>query len=130
MPTCLFILARFTLRVDNVLFRDYDSRIYHSFTSSPPVLVRETSGWEAPYERVKKVRHAAFLSGTSDLTPNKSRQKLPMRDDLTPLTDPAWIAKILTELPNEISQEIGAGTRWRGLGTKVEVATLVSDQNV
>ncbi|KAI6024518.1 TIP41-like family-domain-containing protein [Pisolithus marmoratus] len=31
MPTCFFILARFTLRVDNVLFRIHDTRIYHSF---------------------------------------------------------------------------------------------------
>lgn len=55
MPTCLFILQRFTLRVDNVLFRNYDTRIYHSFASNPPLVVRETSGWEAPYERVKRV---------------------------------------------------------------------------
>lgn len=55
MPTCIFILQRFTLRVDNVLFRTYDTRVYHSFSSSPPLVVRETSGWEAPYERVKVV---------------------------------------------------------------------------
>lgn len=55
MPTCLFILARFTLRVDNVLFRTHDTRIYHSLASKPPLLVRETSGWEAPYDRVKRV---------------------------------------------------------------------------
>ncbi|KAI1796138.1 type 2A phosphatase activator TIP41 [Ganoderma leucocontextum] len=104
MPTCIFILQRFTLRVDNVLFRTYDTRIYHSFASSPPLVVRERSGWEAPYGRVKG--------------------RLPRRDDLTPLTDPMWIAKILTEMPSEISQEVGAGTKWRGLGTKPEVATL------
>ncbi|KAJ8473674.1 hypothetical protein ONZ51_g7711 [Trametes cubensis] len=104
MPTCIFILQRFTLRVDNVLFRTFDTRIYHSFASSPPLVVRETSGWEAPYDRVK--------------------YRLPKRDDLTPLTDPMWIAKILSEIPSEISQEIGAGTKWRGLGNKVEVATL------
>lgn len=55
MPTCIFILQRFTLRVDNVLFRTYDTRMYHSFASSPPLVVRETSGWEAPYGRVKSV---------------------------------------------------------------------------
>jgi hypothetical protein len=55
MPTCLFILSRFTLRVDNVLFRTHDTRIYHSFSSEPPLVVRETSGWEAPYETVKRV---------------------------------------------------------------------------
>jgi len=55
MPTCIFILSRFTLRVDNVLFRARDTRIYHSFASAPPLVVRETRGWEAPYERVKRV---------------------------------------------------------------------------
>jgi type 2A phosphatase activator TIP41 len=55
MPTCLFILSRFTLRVDNVLFRTHDTRIYHSFASEPPLVVRETSGWEAPYDRVRRV---------------------------------------------------------------------------
>lgn len=55
MPTCIFILQRFTLRVDNVLFRTFDTRIYHSFASSPPLIVREMSGWEAPYDHVKWV---------------------------------------------------------------------------
>lgn len=58
MPTCIFILSRFTLRVDNVLFRAHDTRIYHSFASAPPLVIRETRGWEAPYERVKRVRRA------------------------------------------------------------------------
>ncbi|OCH86225.1 type 2A phosphatase activator TIP41 [Obba rivulosa] len=106
MPTCIFILSRFTLRVDDVLFRTYDTRIYHSLSSSSPLVVRETSGWEAPYDRVKR--------------------KLPKRDDLTPLTDPTWIAKVLSDMPTEISQEVGAGTRWRGLGTKLHIARLES----
>jgi len=104
MPTCIFILQRFTLRVDHVLFRTYDTRIYHSFASTSPLIVRETSGWEAPYERVKRF--------------------LPKRDDLTPLTDPMWIAKVLTEFPSSVTQKEGAGTGWRGLGTKLEVAEL------
>lgn len=56
MPTCIFILARFTLRVDNVLFRTHDTRIYHSFSSKIPLVIRQTSGWEASYERVQRVR--------------------------------------------------------------------------
>ncbi|KZT24567.1 type 2A phosphatase activator TIP41 [Neolentinus lepideus HHB14362 ss-1] len=104
MPTCIFILSRFTLRVDNVLVRTYDTRLYHSFSSSPPTLLRESSGWEAPYDRVKRL--------------------LPKRNDLTPLTDPMWIAKILTEMPSDVSQGIGAGTQWRGLGTRVDVIKL------
>lgn len=56
MPTCIFILARFTLRVDGVLFRTFDTRIYSSLEKADsPIVVRETSGWEAPYEVVKNV---------------------------------------------------------------------------
>ncbi|RXW25420.1 hypothetical protein EST38_g438 [Candolleomyces aberdarensis] len=106
MPGCLFILARFTLRVDNVLFRQFDTRIYHSFSSSPPLIVRETSGWEAPYDRVKRL--------------------LPMRDDLTPLTDPSFITKALTEMPPRLSQGEGGKTGWRALGTRREITKLAS----
>jgi hypothetical protein len=69
MPTCIFILSRFTLRVDNVLFRAHDTRIYHSFASSPPVVVRETRGWEAPYDRVKRVRFSYSSNNPSSLLP-------------------------------------------------------------
>ncbi|KAJ4479195.1 type 2A phosphatase activator TIP41 [Lentinula aciculospora] len=99
MPTCIFILSRFTLRVDGVLFRTFDTRIYSSLENEEGTLVvRETTGWEAPYDIVKS--------------------RLPKRDDLTPLTDPLFIAKILSELPQ--SQTIGAGTGWRGLGKRCE----------
>lgn len=54
MPTCIFILSRFTLRVDDVLFRTHDTRMYHSLSSTPPSVIRQTSGWEAPYDRVKR----------------------------------------------------------------------------
>ncbi|KAF7332408.1 hypothetical protein MKEN_00122600 [Mycena kentingensis (nom. inval.)] len=104
MPTCFFVLARFTLRVDGVLFRLRDTRVYHSFASNPSVVVRETSGWEAEYSRVKGA--------------------LPRRDDLSPLTDSNFIAKVLTGMPKETSQERGAGTGWRGLGTKLEIVQL------
>ena len=56
MPTRISILSRFALRIDNVLFRTHDKRIYHSFASAPPFIIRETRGWAAPYERVKRVR--------------------------------------------------------------------------
>ena len=56
MPTRISILSRFALRIDNVLFRTHYKRIYHSFASAPPFIVRETCDWEAPYERIKRVR--------------------------------------------------------------------------
>jgi hypothetical protein len=60
MPTSFFVLARFSLRVDNVLFRLLDTRIYHSFSSSPPLIVRETSGWEIEYQTLQAVRFYLF----------------------------------------------------------------------
>lgn len=122
MPTCIFILARFILRVDNVLFRSYDTRIYHSFASHPPLIIRETSGWEAPYDCVKRVMSSALLQITDSDAYNA--QQLPKRDDLTPLTDSNFIAKVLTGLPSEVSQKEGANTHWRGLRRKVEIALL------
>lgn len=120
MPTCIFILSRFTLRVDNVLFRTHDTRMYHSFESKPPLIVREVSGWEAPYERVRRV-------GTFTSHPDRAKhilQQLPKRDDLTPLTDATFIAKVLTDMPSHVSQQEGANTRWRGLGTKIGIGQL------
>jgi type 2A phosphatase activator TIP41 len=51
-------------------------------------------------------------------------QKLPRRDDLSPLTDPMFVGRVLTTLPVEISQGTGAGTGWKGLGTTTEFLAL------
>ena len=53
MPHCFFILARLFVRVDNVLFRIHDTRIYHAFGSDE--VVKEVSGMEAEYDEVKMV---------------------------------------------------------------------------
>lgn len=41
-----------------------------------------------------------------------------------PLTDSNFICKTLSDMPKETSQEAGAGTGWRGLGTVVQITTL------
>jgi len=102
MPSCLFVLMRFSLRVDNVLFRTFDTRLYHSFHSNPAFVVLETKGWEAPYDMVKS--------------------RLPNQDDLTPITLPNFIAETLSKL----NIRKGAGTGWRGLGSRVQVVQLQS----
>lgn len=61
MPGCIFLLSRLTLRVDHVLFRTFDTRLYHSFHSSPPLIIKETVGLEAPYDYIRKVRAACSL---------------------------------------------------------------------
>jgi type 2A phosphatase activator TIP41 len=57
MPGCIFLLSRFTLRVDHVLFRTFDTRLYHSFSSSPPLVIKEVIGLEARYDDVKRASH-------------------------------------------------------------------------
>ncbi|QRV73012.1 Type 2A phosphatase-associated protein 41 [Ceratobasidium sp. AG-Ba] len=105
MPGSLFVLSRFTLRVDDVLFRNFDTRIYHSFSGSP-LVVRDIRGWEAPYKTLK--------------------QLLPNPEDLTPLTDPQWIARMLASLPESMTMDKSGkrGTGWKGLGTRIEVLEL------
>ncbi|KAF8318260.1 type 2A phosphatase activator TIP41 [Clavulina sp. PMI_390] len=105
MPTSFFALARFSLRVDGVLFRIHDTRIYHSFASNPPLIVRETSGWEASYKTIKN-----FLP-----TP-----------DLSPLTNSDFVYRAITSLPKSRTQnpDTEGGTGWRGLGTRIEVLEL------
>ena len=43
---------------------------------------------------------------------------------MTLMTDPTWIAKVLTGMPSHVTQETGAGTGWRGMGTRTDVAEL------
>jgi hypothetical protein len=55
---------------------------------------------------------------------NASDQQLPRRNDLSPLTDPMFVGRALTTLPEPVSRIQGAGTGWRGLGMKTEVLVL------
>ncbi|ODN79446.1 hypothetical protein, variant [Cryptococcus amylolentus CBS 6039] len=121
MPHCFFILSRLFVRVDNVLFRMYDVRLYHAFGSSE--IIREVKGMEAGYGEVK--RH------------------LEKPTDLSPLTDPNWVYRImqsLSSLPPQRRQFIhrrsssSAGSKngkpWPGLGEKVDVLRLPQGDGV
>jgi len=59
MPHSFFILSRLFLRVDNVLFRVHDVRIYHAFGSGE--IIREVAGMEAGYDEVKAVGSTPYL---------------------------------------------------------------------
>jgi type 2A phosphatase activator TIP41 len=59
MPHSFFILYRLFLRVDNVLFRIYDVRIYHKFGSGE--VIKESLGMEADYDTIKSVSLPWFL---------------------------------------------------------------------
>lgn len=53
MPHSFFILARLFLRVDGVLFRTFDTRVFHQFGSGK--VIREVCGRECGYADVKAV---------------------------------------------------------------------------
>lgn len=57
--TSVFVLSRFFLRVDHVLFRIFDVRLYHAFGSTE--IIRETKGRQASYDSVKRVRSSRSL---------------------------------------------------------------------
>lgn len=65
MPHSFFILYRLFLRVDNVLFRMYDIRIFHAFGTDE--VIREVCGMEADYEAVKAVSPPRPFSSFSSL---------------------------------------------------------------
>lgn len=54
MPTCFLVLQRFFLRVDDVLFRLNDTRLYHEFGND--YFVREYTSKEAHYNVIRQVR--------------------------------------------------------------------------
>lgn len=88
MPSSWLVLQRFFLRVDDVLFRIFDTRLFVSFhpsdgdvdphtSISSPRVIRECRGAEASYAEI--------------------RQRLPMSrsQDLSMLTNIAWVAEML-----------------------------------
>ncbi|GMK54677.1 hypothetical protein CspeluHIS016_0112630 [Cutaneotrichosporon spelunceum] len=76
MPHSFFLLSRLFVRVDNVLFRIFDVRMYHAFDTDE--VVRECTGLEAEYDAVKA--------------------HLEKPEELTPLTDPNWVYGVLQKI--------------------------------
>ncbi|KAJ3283818.1 hypothetical protein HK104_010217 [Borealophlyctis nickersoniae] len=82
MPSCFLVLLRFFLRVDGVLFRVYDTRVYHQFGTE--FVVREHVAREAPYSIVReKIPKPA---------PWEQSKK---GEDLSLLTDANWVTNVL-----------------------------------
>ncbi|KAF9933348.1 hypothetical protein FBU30_005752 [Linnemannia zychae] len=78
MPSCLFILLRFFLRVDDVLFRVYDTRVYHRFGTK--IVIRECS-----------TRESSYFDTRSRIPRSKG-------DDLSLLLDSNWVS---SQLPDQ-----------------------------
>eukprot|EP01129_Flabellula_baltica_P015335 TRINITY_DN76_c0_g2_i1.p2 TRINITY_DN76_c0_g2~~TRINITY_DN76_c0_g2_i1.p2 ORF type:complete len:229 (-),score=44.95 TRINITY_DN76_c0_g2_i1:1515-2201(-) len=50
MPTCFYVLMRYFLRVDGVLFRTHETRLFHSFSSD--YLIREYTVKELSHDKL------------------------------------------------------------------------------
>ncbi|BGP36688.1 Tap42 interacting protein [Rhodotorula kratochvilovae] len=114
----LFILSRFALRIDGVLFRTFDVRLFHRFGTAE--LLREIKGREAPYSAVRarlgpvpmpraappppqvgRASPAALrtpFAVPSPRAPSPASVGAEPAADLTPLTDFNWVAGVLEEL--------------------------------
>ncbi|CAJ0759315.1 16605_t:CDS:10, partial [Entrophospora sp. SA101] len=86
MESCFFILQRYFLRVDDVLFRMNETRIYHEFGNK--YLIREYSSREENY--------------------NKIRDKIPKYkgNDISQLTDPDWVSSKLSPATDPIVEKL------------------------
>ncbi|KAL1929792.1 hypothetical protein VTP01DRAFT_1930 [Rhizomucor pusillus] len=84
MPSCFLILQRLFLRVDDVLFRINDTRIYHEFGA--PYVVREYTSKEETFYNVLKKLPAA-------------------KKDVSMLNDPNWVSSILPPEPKVFTRE-------------------------
>ncbi|KAH8549962.1 TIP41-like family-domain-containing protein [Umbelopsis sp. PMI_123] len=86
MPTCFFLLLRFFLRVDDVLFRINDTRIYHEFGTD--VVIREYTSKEEHYNAVKA--------------------QLPKKvsDDISLLTDANWVSTVLPTETQKVEKQM------------------------
>jgi type 2A phosphatase activator TIP41 len=115
MPHCFFILYRHFLRVDNVLFRLFDVRVFHSFGSDE--VIQEVNGMEGRYDAVKSV--SSMQLGFTVLI----LQMLESQQDLSPLTDAAFVQRALSHLP-PVEQ---SGKPWPGLGKSVSVLKIPRD---
>ncbi|CAG8479144.1 4358_t:CDS:2 [Acaulospora morrowiae] len=85
MSSGFFILQRFFLRVDDVLFRTNETRIYHEFGSD--YCLREYSSREEHYHKIR-----------SQIPKYKG-------DDISQLTDPDWVSSMLQKSEKELTLE-------------------------
>ncbi|KAI8346314.1 TIP41-like protein [Mortierella sp. GBAus27b] len=82
MPSCFFILLRFFLRVDDVLFKIHDTRVYHRFGTN--TIIRECSTRESSYRETRAVR--GKRAG----------------EDLSLLLDSNWVSSQIAEQASQV----------------------------
>ncbi|KAJ1569029.1 hypothetical protein HK096_004466 [Nowakowskiella sp. JEL0078] len=93
MASCLFILLRFFLRVDGVLFRINETRFYHRFTE--PCLIREIVTREDEYSNIKLNLPKPANFGNRQPFQRGLMQTNDNTEDLSLLTDANWVSNIM-----------------------------------
>lgn len=76
MPSCWFLLLRFWLRVDGVLMRLRDTRMYCAFGSRHPVVLRESCWRESTFQELSSKGYPSDSAAYSD--PTIISQRLPI----------------------------------------------------
>ncbi|KAG9301689.1 hypothetical protein G9A89_016760 [Geosiphon pyriformis] len=115
MPSGFFVLQRYFLRVDDVLFRSNETRLYHEFGTAH--MIREYSSREAAYNIIRA------------LIPQYKG------DDISQLIDPDWVSPKLLVLREQKSEKISIfpvirqrENIWDISGSAVNTTPLLSKQ--
>ena len=88
MPEFFLILQRFFLRIDNVLFRIFDTRILHEWKNN--YVMKEISHLEMPYDDALKILRQERLCNQAE------------GEDLSHLSDSQYISSIMDKQKHEI----------------------------
>jgi type 2A phosphatase activator TIP41 len=83
MADCCYFLLRFYLRVDQVLIRVFDTRLFHSFGDNH--MTREFTHKEATYEHV--AAKGFKTSSTWALSPTQADEVLPNLEEKLKVVD-------------------------------------------
>jgi type 2A phosphatase activator TIP41 len=88
MPEFFLILLRFFLRVDNVLFRIYDTRIFHEWKHN--YVIKEISHVEMPYDDALQFLRQERLCNQAE------------GEDLSVLSDSQYISSIVDKKQHQV----------------------------
>ena len=79
MPSGFYVLQRFYMRIDHVIYRIFETRVYNSFGQDQ--MIREYTEREIDADRLSKILHEQKLDSLRSIQP----------DALVPLIEPQLI---------------------------------------
>lgn len=150
MPTGLLVLQRFFLRVDNVVFRVFDTRMYIGFYDDETIIshtpsLQQGQNISRATEQLTRLSLDSQLNQTPALASpfriirecngmeepySAIRSRLPpyKPNDLSPLTDVGWVAQQLTKMEEDRQRKLFTAHQSRtGLHSGTTVSLEQSD---